>query len=264
MNQIPAKLIIRSDSNRSDCFRIIVASTYVSMHPRHWPYLYFFMMVAPGAVAQSTSREPCCIDHPPRWLVKLAPLSIIDPDNTIQFGVERALGGRYSLQIEAGYGWQGIGFWDTSRGGLYSHRETWRGRAEWRIYLVPESTLLGPYIAIEGLYKRVSALEQTVDGIPCLQTPCVPGITGNAPVSKHVWGSHLKLGYQYAVSSENRLVIDLYGGLGIRHRQTSRPELPTGVVLTEPPSLFGRIPAFPVAPAISPSISLGVKVGYAF
>lgn len=232
---------------------------------------YLFFMVTwlgfTGLQAQGLKPFPTAepdTDPARQWVIKFAPLSLVDPDNTIQFGIERLLGRRYSVQAEVGYGGQDFSFWDTSRDGLYTNKKIGRGRAEWRLYFSREQRPLGIYFAIEGLYKRINALEKTVNGIPCLKSPCVPGLADTAPVIKQVWGGHLKIGYQYSVSSENRLLVDVYFGLGARYRLADRPDLLMGIILEEPPNLFNIPPAFPVSPEIRESVSMGVKLGYAF
>src|SRR5919202_6575111 len=71
------------------------------------------------------------------WVIKFAPLSLFDPDNTIQFGIERRLGNRHGIQAEFGYGWQGMNLWQNSQNKRYSNREVWRTRAEYRYYFNP-------------------------------------------------------------------------------------------------------------------------------
>lgn len=202
-------------------------------------------------------------ERSPRGVIKFAPLTLIDPANTIQFGAEWRAGRGYAGQVEVGYGWQGIGLWETSKRGTYSDRETWRGRAEWRLYLDPDVHRLGIYAAVEGFYKQVNALERSVNAVPCTG-PCGPGPTGRSPVRKQVWGGHLKMGYQNPLTANGRLLMDVYSGVGLRYRRSVRPDLPTGVILREEPNLFGSLPAFPIEPTTRFSLSLGVKLGYAF
>ena len=199
----------------------------------------------------------------PHWVIKFAPLSAVDPDNTIQFGLERILGRKQAVQIELGYGWEGIGLWETTARGRFSNKETWRGRAEWRLYFCPNARLLGFYAAVEGFYKQVNVQEITSNGLPCAGD-CPPGSLSKAPALKYVWGGHLKIGYQRPLFFIDRLLLDVYGGLGARYRQVNRPDLPVGVALQEAPSLFGSWPAFPFSPKTQVSFSLGFKVGYGF
>ena len=228
-----------------------------------WLPLMLLSLVVRAQQSGPESTESCCLERDPRWVVKFAPLNLLDPDNTVQFGVERLLGRDQSVQVEVGYGWQGIGLWNTTKQGKYADKETWRGRAEWRLYLGPEANPLGIYAAVEGMYKQINVLETSSNGIPCLGL-CVPGPVSRTPVQKRVWGGHLKFGYQGAISHHDRLLMDVYGGFGMRYRRANRPDLPAGVTLQEPRDLFRRIPAFPVRPNVAPSLSLGIKFGYAF
>ena len=60
---------------------------------------------------QSTITKPTYNEPDRNWVVKVAPLSLLDPDNTIQIGVERLLGRQHAVQAEFGYGWQAINLW---------------------------------------------------------------------------------------------------------------------------------------------------------
>lgn len=234
----------------------------------HFRLLVLLMGLGSVLYGQSTYPKSTKTDCPdcsfdPRWVIKFAPLSIVDPDNTIQFALERSLGRRQSVQVELGYGWESIGLWETTARGRFSNKETWRGRAEWRLYFRPQARPLGFYAAAEGLYKQVNVQETTSNGLPCVGE-CPPGLLGKAPALKHVWGGHLKIGYQRPILSSDRLLVDVYWGLGARYRQVDRPDLPVGITLQEEPNLFRSLPAFPFSPKTEVSMSLGVKLGYAF
>lgn len=198
----------------------------------------------------------------PSWIIKFAPLSLFDPDNTIQLAIERLLNQGHAVQVEFGYGNEQIGLWETTAHGRYSNKETWRVRAEWRLYLRPADKPQGFYAAAEGLYKQVNVLEMNSNGLPCTG-PCVPGTLSKEPALKQVWGGHLKIGYQKPLFFNDRFLLDLYGGLGARHRQVRRPDLPVGATINESGGLFGQWPAFPFTPQTEFSLSMGVKLGYA-
>ncbi|MVM37497.1 hypothetical protein GO730_07520 [Spirosoma sp. HMF3257] len=105
-------------------------------HPLIWLLAFLFGGVAP-ALAQTEKPMPLSsifAEHSQRWVVKFAPLSLIDPSNTIQFGIERLVGQHQSIQAEFGYGWQGMNLWDVSQRSRYTDMKIWRGRAEWRYY----------------------------------------------------------------------------------------------------------------------------------
>jgi hypothetical protein len=197
----------------------------------------------------------------PQWVVKFAPLSLLDPSNTIQFGLERMIGEHQSIQIEVGYGWQGMNLWQSSQSSRYSDTENWRGRAEWRYYW--RGGPIGSYIAVEGLYKQVTAQENGTIGIGCDTGPCQYYQLFSSPISKHVWGGHLKFGRQLALSSNNRLVADFYGGLGIRGNTIERTPRPVGFYYFQPRG-FTLFDPFSTTSKTLISISYGLKVGYAF
>ena len=200
-------------------------------------------------------------ERDPKWVIKLAPLALFDPDNTIQLGVERLLGQQHAVQVEFGYGWQGINLWQNSQNRRYSDREVWRGRAEYRYYFNRDATPVGPYVAAEGFYKRVNARESGTTGIGCETGLCQYYRMFTLPVSKDVWGGHVKIGRQFSISPDDRLLIDFYTGLGIRKSNVERFGRPSGVYY------YGSA-GYSLFDAFSPqtyavlSVAYGFKIGY--
>ncbi|WP_080055947.1 hypothetical protein [Spirosoma aerolatum] len=205
----------------------------------------------------------------PKWVVKFAPLSLLDPSGTVQFALERTIGHQQSLQFEAGYGSQRTNIWqqpDNNHYTRYSQYEVWRGRAEWRYYWRRFQAPIGSYLALEGLYKQENAFENGTVGVGVNEQ------TGqyqyyqlySLPLSKHVWAFTVKVGRQFPLPFNNRFVADFYGGLGIRHRTITRPDRPEGYLFY---SSSGSL-IDPFSTASSPysflNVSYGVKVGYTF
>jgi hypothetical protein len=193
------------------------------------------------------------------WVVKFAPFSLFDPSNTIQFGIERMLGQRQAVQLEFGYGWQGMNLWRNSQGSRYTDTEIWRGRAEWRYYW--QGGPIGSYMAIEGLYKRINAFENGTIGIGCTNGPCQYYQLYSSPISKYVWAGHLKFGRQFRLSANNRLLGDFYGGLGIRGNTIERITQPDGFYYYQSRGLFDLFSNSTYAVI---SVSYGMKIGYSF
>ncbi len=196
-----------------------------------------------------------------RWVVKFAPLSLFDPNNTIQFGIERLVGQHQSIQAEFGYGWLGMNLWRTTQDSRYSDNEIWRGRAEWRYYW--HGGPLGSYIALEGLYKQVNARENGTIGLGCDTGPCQYYQLYSAPISKKVWAGHVKFGRQFRLlPNSNRLLADFYGGLGVRWSSLEQIPIPqNGFFYYKPSGLFNL---FSTTPYAAISISYGVKIGFSF
>ena len=197
-----------------------------------------------------------------RWVVKFAPLSLFDPSNTIQFGIERMLGQHHSLQGEFGYGPQGMNLWRNSTSTRFSNIEIWRGRAEWRYYW--RGGPIGNYIAVEGLYKQLNANESGSIGMGCDNGAfgCQYYQLYTSPVLKRVWAAHIKFGRQFRLSpTSNRWLMDFYGGLGIRGNTVERGPQPTGFSYYES---VGQFDLFSVNSYPFISISYGLKIGYSF
>ena len=142
------------------------------------------------------------MNHPPGWVAKFSPLHLFDPDNTVQFGLERVLSTRQSVQAEFGYGTGVMNVWRNGGSSRYGQAEHWRGRAEWRFYTnryrtnrnfginVRSAAPLGNYLAVELFYKQDNALERFPVGRECVGGLCAYFEQLETPVMKYVWGSH--------------------------------------------------------------------------
>lgn len=195
------------------------------------------------------------------WVVKFAPLSLLDPDNTVQFGAERLLGQQHAVQAEFGYGPQGMNLWQNTQNKRYSSREVWRGRAEYRYYMNQNEGVIGSYVAVEGFYKQVNARESGTIGVGCGTGACQYYRVFTAPVSKYVWGGHIKIGRQFSISPNDRLLIDFYTGLGIRRSRVERFGRPTGVYYYGSAG-YNLFDAFSPQTYAVVSMAYGFKIGY--
>ena len=224
------------------------------------------------------------LTHPPRWVVSLAPLALFDPENTVQLGLERLLAGRHAVLGEFGYGPAALNLWRTynSNNGV---RETWRGRAEWRIYTrrirshsrwqpgrvgrTVTRKPLGNYVALDLFYKQVNARESGSVGRACEDGSCQYFQRFQSRVVKYVGGAHLKVGRQmnlYIPDDNSRLVMDMYVGAGIRRRLVEYYDLP------EPEdggSYFFSDGSGPFDDILSDtplrmSVAAGLRIGYVF
>jgi Protein of unknown function (DUF3575) len=205
----------------------------------------------------SSSVVPVLGSASARWVVKIAPLSFFDPENTVQFAAERMLGGRSSVQAEVGYGWPGFQY---ARNENYSQQEVWRGRAEWRIYNRANRRPLGSYFAIEAFYKQVNILENGTFGRECQSFTCQYFQSYRSLAQKLVAGGHIKYGTQFSLGGN--WLLDFYVGLGLRSRnfQRFRPELPNSILYYQSQgwfNVFGRSQT-----NVFPSATLSFKIGY--
>ncbi len=201
-----------------------------------------------------------------QWVIKLAPLAIVDPDNTVQFGAEYIYDQRHSVQAELGYGWHNFSLYANERD--YRFREVWRSRAEWRTYWKRRGqyrTPFGGYWAVEAFYKQVNNRETNTIGRECQGGPCAYYQQLDTPITKYVSGSNLKLGFQNRFGSDpdDRLLIDLYLGFGLRFRNVKRGVIPpdSDQWYYQSRDLFG---SYERGRATLPNMTAGFKIGYAF
>jgi len=82
-----------------------------------------------------------------------------------------------------------------------------------------------------------------------------------APMSKHVWGGHIKIGRQFSLSPDNRLLLDFYTGLGYRRSNVERFGRPSGVYYYGSAG-YNLFDAFTPQPYPVISVAWGFKIGY--
>ena len=226
--------------------------------------MLFFGIVSLGH-AQSSQPMPVSttgIDDAKRWVVKFAPLSLLDPNNSIAFGIERLLGQHQSIQLELGYGWQGMNLWDVTDRGQYSNLKIWRGRAEWRYYW--RGGPIGSYMAVEGFYRQANATETGTFGLGCETGQCQYYQLYSLTIAKYVWGGHIKFGRQFAISTNKRLVGDFYGGLGFRGNTVDHFNRPSGSLDYHSAGGFLSIDPFTSSSNVFISVAYCIKIGYSF
>ena len=169
--------------------------------------------------------------RPVRAIVKLAPLSLLlDPDATIQGGLEVRTGQRNAVQAEVGFGHKGLSVTKDEKKN-FTDWSIWRVRSEWRHYTgryrtnlkkginIRSSFPLGNYVAIEGFAKQISGTREV-----SLDSPFSSSKPQTVPqtISRFVTGSHLKWGRQIAIPGESltnlsRVLLDFYVGVGVRY-----------------------------------------------
>ncbi len=229
-------------------------------------------LMAPLARCQDSTLV---YSHPARFILKLAPLSLLDQDATVQAGLEYRLGQRKSIQGEVGYGWQTLPLLGSDLR-KFAAAEVWRGRAEIRFYsgryrtnqrqgiAIRSNYPVGNYWAIDGLFKQVNV--QTVAQLGRIDVnPPVPiELSGPKLIRRYVIGSHVKVGRQFAFYDPqrrlfSRVLLDIYAGAGIRlftnqgADQATDPACGCGIGR----SFYYR------GIGVSPSLSAGLKLGFA-
>jgi hypothetical protein len=229
-------------------------------------------LTAPLAQGQDSTLV---YNHPARFVVKLAPLSLLDPDATIQAGLEYRTGQRTSVQGELGYGGRNLSLLDNELR-TFAAAEVWRGRAEVRFYTgryrtnakkgiaIRSHAPLGNYWAIEGLFKQINGQKAAQLGRIDINPPVPIELTGPQLIRRYVVGAHVKFGRQFAFYDPqrrlfSRTLLDIYWGLGAR-LITNQGTTPT----TDESCGCGVGRSFARrGTAIAPSVSLGLKLGFA-
>lgn len=194
-------------------------------------------------------------------IVKFAPLSLLDPHNTLQFGFEYPLKGRWTLQAEAGYGnrYFNLYYYSNDQDDLYN-RETWRVRVEGRYYLSRRRAApWGWYFAPEVLYKRINFIEQGSIGRECEDGVCAYFERTRYKILKDVVGYHVKFGAQYLLGK--RITLDFYQGVGFRNIYVKSPSFRENDSNRSDVLFFTLNPESPGRYRLL-SMSLGLKVGY--
>ena len=191
------------------------------------PFFRFFVLtvllpgVAPAALAQyfplpDTTRRPAL------GVIKIAPLSLIDPYNTFQAGYEYVpRRGTWTVQAEAGYGdyrttvhYRDGNNVNTNR--MRSNLENWRLRSEVRLYLEGSPARpIGFYVAGETMYRRSNWRGERSVGRDCADGGCAFFELIPYTTHKDVLAFHGKAGTQAELSE--RLLFDFYVGAGIRY-----------------------------------------------
>lgn len=244
----------------------------------------FFIVVCLSALASSVmaqaSLEPSLFS--PHVILKLAPLSRLDPDATYQGAIECSTGPKTSVQLELGYGGPelqvgGSGPSPFSSNHYVEGKEVWRVRAERRFYRqrvgqisvhtrngrAPVVCLSGTYFAFEGLYKQINVAR--LDTI--LSRGAIRSFV-EAPVVRSAYAVHGKLGIQEPLSGKatsffSRIVLDVYGGIGIRYERVD-PLNDTTRQLFSSQRINDRFTSYTYKigeTSWGPSLSIGFKIG---
>jgi hypothetical protein len=240
--------------------------------------LFFWVVLPVGLRAQTPvdSLIPTMAQRPPvaRWVIKFAPLSLFDVTNTIQFGVEHLQQrGRGAWQVEVGYGSGTFALYPLYKNGDRQRSlETWRGRAEYRLYEKSSQRWGGPsyrrprgnYVAFEGFFKQVNNREAGSVGQGCEDGSCRYYQYYQTPVMTYNVGGHVKVGTQFWLSSNREgghWLMDIYGGLGFRLIATERPGLPADG--QQRYSQNYEVFDYQSGRSVIPSITMGLKLGFA-
>ena len=225
-------------------------------------YLICYLLTASSTMGQDSTIALRWVH---RAIIKFAPLSLLDPDATVQGGVEVRVSPRNSVQAEVGFGHKAMQI-VTDEKKKFTDWSIWRVRSEWRHYTnryrtnshkniyVRSAFPLGNYIAIEGFAKQITGTKVPLSPIDIPIFPNVP-----QPINRLVVGSHLKWGRQIAIpgaslSDLSRVLLDFYVGIGIRYGISNSID-------TNDCSCGPFNDRFAPGNRFQPSLALGVKIG---
>ena len=222
------------------------------------------LWVAPAALGQyfplpDTTRRQAL------GVVKIAPLSLVDPYNTFQAGFEYVpRRGIWSVQAEAGYGDYRTHADRSVRRSFNTGQERLllenrRLRTEVRLYTEGNETRpAGFYVAGETMYRRSNWRGERSVGRECENGTCAFFESVVYTMHKDVLAFHGKAGYQAA--TWDRLLFDMYVGLGMRYVWVHSRELGNDDLNEGRPS-FSVDPGRPGRYRLV-SGALGFKLGY--
>ena len=177
-------------------------------------FIAFFGILSISSYAQDSLNKA-------HLILKIAPLTMFDIDNTFEFAAEHRLGkqNRWTLSEQIGYGAGVANVWGESND-FGPSREHYRVKVEARRYDKKASNMAGGYLAYELFYKQVNDKLNRSVGRECEGGPCAYFESLDYPVSKYVVGATIKVGYQVRLKNEDKkktkFVFDFYVGLGVR------------------------------------------------
>jgi hypothetical protein len=225
------------------------------------------------AVSPDTIR-PLPANRKPVAVLKLAPLTLFELQNTLEIGAEVRMHDRMSVQGQFGYAPDWL-IWQSSLT-QYTNRENWRGRFEARWYIGhsrrmaqpgPPSFPLGRYIAIDLLYKQLNTINQQTIGHQCAAGNCAYFEKGSSLLTRYIGGLGIKIGGQSVIGHRRATgapswLLDAYLGVGVRKGWTQEPAVEPDAIRFYRGSGFLTFDPFRAPNQFSPNALLGIKVGY--
>jgi len=241
----------------------------------------FLLLIAGlgGLLVTANAQDSTFLMHSPtRTVFKWAPLSLLDPDATLQFGLEHRTGPRTSVQGELGYGWGGLSlFQEDAR--EYSQKPMWRVRSEVRFYSgryrnnrrnnihIRSAAPYGNYTAIEAFFKAIPVQQNWREELRWNDGTWrgYGDKLFTRPVQRTVLGIHGKFGRQFPLIDRGRessavIVMDIYIGAGIRYAVNRKGEIPPNTVSADGYGFYDRFSR--EGGVFLPSLTAGLKLGF--
>lgn len=224
-------------------------------------FLIFFLVALSFEVKAQLKKIDNSGRYPADLIIKIAPLSLIDIKQSFQIAVEYKVKPRLTFQNEVGYINNNV--FNLYPDEDFMNLRGFRTRFESRFY---QKNFLdevnGFYLAPEIFFVHTNYQRASELGRGCTGWNCDYFERIKYSVIKNVVGYHFKFGYQRV--SYGRVLLDIYGGFGLRHvfMHTPGVELEQDS-LREPSDLFpSGFGTFNRGKFTRYSMSLGLKVGY--
>jgi hypothetical protein len=192
--------------------------------------------------------------------LKFSFLNVFEPEPSVQLGISYPLKkGRFQLQHEVGYCfspdilWTSMNIMDADEIDIVG----FRARTSIRAYTSRENTRSNSknYVALDGMYKYSDAQFKDMevsrfDGLFFQRI--------DAQVVKHVYAFHVLFGRELEMFGDDKIMMDLYFGLGYRIKTLDMSHLPSDIRDDfDSPFWYDFSNKYTV-----PSIMLGAKIGF--
>ena len=193
--------------------------------------------------------------------IKFSFLNIFEPEPSLQFGYSYPIkGGKFQLQHELAYCFSPNLMWLTSNTNNWNAGIDERGfkvRTQIRAYVGYNNEFSNSknYIAFDGMFKYViiNSRDQYVPRLDGAFTQIM-----DIKINKMVYAFHVIFGKEVELFENEKIMLDIYGGIGYRFKNLGIEDLPTDIQQTfESPYWYD----FTTRSSI-PSIMLGMKIGF--
>ena len=239
---------------------------------------WLWLLLTPLALANNVpdSLAPATPKNGQRAVLKLAPLALLEFQNTFEIGLEVPLTNRVYVQGQLGYSPQWL-MWNYSPtvSARYTERENWRARLEFRWYGAglgrtarQTNSPLGDYLAVDGFFKQLNGNESITVGRQCANGNCAYFENLRNPTTRYSVGIGLKFGsqrtiYRFGPQQNRRLVLDSYVGFGVRYAWTASRLVPLASEQVFRQGFdFLVFDPFRATNGLTPNPIIGIKLGY--
>ncbi len=155
------------------------------------------------------------------------PFSFIEDDAGFTPGIDCNIGKRTNLLADAGIILYNL-ISDPESNGVQNTQLGYKLKPEFRVYFNENTVAQGFFASVELMYKHVSYTRYNALDILDNMGNLVYRDYSGYKIKKDVYGCSIKMGWRIYFSKKYRLGMDLYGGLGARHKNFAVRDLPPG------------------------------------